>query len=211
MPDNDEKDNAYPPEYAHVGKMVREAQERIREIDQQIKNVPKDQGPAPQYNPPGFIRSRQPGSQDEKIAAFEKQKEQVKADTMEKVDKETIKADPKTATLVRDQAREGMYGNPFKGKDAAEMDALRGQSKDLETSQNYADALRQSQNPERTEKDVPEPASSTTNMEEKKPLSMSARFSQSLSYTREVEKNDKAPDKSLEKTPTKDDKDIDKD
>ncbi|PSR56628.1 hypothetical protein AHMF7605_25605 [Adhaeribacter arboris] len=210
MPNNDEKDSLFPPEYAHLDKMVREAQEQIRLIDEQIKNVPSDRGTAPQYNPPGFLRSRQMGSRDQRINDLEKQKGQVRAEVMDKVEKETINADPKTANTVRDKALAEMYSNPFEGKSAAEIKAARGEIKDLETAQNFAATLHKGDfRINQPDRDVAEPTNAPTNNEDKKSSPGSNRFSESLSYTKAIEKNDTAPDKSpnLEKGKEEIDKD----
>jgi len=202
MGDNGEnagKNNSFPPGYEHVRDMVREAQQRIKEIDEQIKNVPKDQGPSPQYNPPGFLRPKQPGNREQTIRSLEMHKDQLRADIMVRVEKETAHADTKTARVVRDNAIESVYPNPYQGKDAREMQQIKGQSKDLEASQEFADIQRKFDRlpaPAERENIVPEQQDLHQDKEQHKMFSMSDRFMQSLSYTREVEKNDNSPDKS---------------
>ncbi len=204
------KDNVFPPEYAHVGEMVREAQERIRLIDEQIKNVPKDQGPTLEYHPPGFLRSKQPGSHDQMVSQLEKQKDQIKVDIMGKVGKETGHADPTTARKVRDVARERFYPNPYKGMDAVKMTEIPNQPKDLDASQDFVDAQR-NRNPALSRTENEKDASDQPNVqpvrEGQKSFSMSSRFLQSLNYPMETEKAEKALDKSPERQKGKEDMD----
>ncbi|PSR55790.1 hypothetical protein AHMF7605_20950 [Adhaeribacter arboris] len=212
MESPDEIENAFPPEYSHVGERVREAQERIQQIEEQIKNVPSDRGTAPQYNPPVFLRPRQPGDHNQTVKSLEKQISQIKDDVMRSVDKEIVDADPQTARTVRDKTRESLYPNPYKKMDATKMEAAKSQSRDLDASQDYKDAQLNREPapdlPER-EQDAPDQANPQPTQQEKKPLSMSARFSQSLSSTKVIEKDDKAPDKTPNPEKGKEEKDKD--
>lgn len=207
----EDKDKAFPSDYKHVGKMVRETEERIQQIDKHMENVPKDSAPALRPKQPGFLQPRQPGSRDEMISRLEKEKGQVKEDAFAKVEKETINADPKTAVSVRDAARNRIFGNKFREMDAAQKQDVKPQTRDIETSQDYADSQRSGQVAPK-QKDKGEEGRAQPNVQSAKEgkgiSSMSARFSQSLNYTKASEKAEKTPDKLPQPKKDKGDKDM---
>ncbi len=135
------EESTYLADFAHVAERMRQTNERLRAIEEQIKNAPKDRGPELSYPAPGFIRSRQPGHRDQWIASLEKHRNEVKAETIAWAEEALRDTDPTSARLVRDQVREDLYPNPFKEMDAAQKQKFRGQTRDLEQTQDYMDSM----------------------------------------------------------------------
>lgn len=217
MNKKESQETVYPPEYAHIEDKVRTTQERVQQIDEQIKHVPADSKPAPKLTPLGFLQPRH-FNREEKIASLEQQKSELKGTTFSQIEHEVKNIDPKTARLVRDQSRESLYPNPFKRMDASERKSYRSMSKDVEYSQDYMDSLF-SKPEERTEKEnkIEEKAGSMSmnfslglgyTKSEVKPDretgSMSARFSQGLSYTKATEEPNPTSNTSREREMEKD-------
>lgn len=144
------KDPAYPAEYAHVEQLIKDTQEAVRQMDERIKNPPSDRGPGPHYSPPGFLRSRQPGDRAVGVDKLVAAKDTLKTERFNQVEKATQQASPEDRAQVRNQAREALFPNPYRNKTAAERDAQHGERRDLEQSQDYADALRFPPAPEPT-------------------------------------------------------------
>ncbi|MBD2704671.1 hypothetical protein IC229_28805 [Spirosoma sp. BT702] len=180
------EDKNYPAEYAHLGRKVAATKERIQQLDQQIQSVPQNSKPAPRLQPPGFTQPRY-FNRERTIGSIEQQKADLKADTFTQVEQEVREADAKTARQVRDVARESLYPNPFKRMDAKEKNSYHSKPKDMERSQDYMDTMFKAS---KTEPKKEEQTKADT-----KPISMSMRFSQSLSYSKVGEKTDKSPDR----------------
>ncbi len=134
------KDPVYPVEYAHVERLVKDTQETVRQIDERIENLAPDRGPEQHYNPPGFLRSRQPGNRDAAIDKLKETRETLKAQRFNQVEKETGDASPEIRAQVRAKAREALFPNPY--RTGAERNTPAGERRDLEQSQDYMDALR---------------------------------------------------------------------
>ncbi|UFH54789.1 hypothetical protein [Spirosoma sp. KNUC1025] len=162
----------YPADYAHLVDKVKTVQELAQQIDQQIKNVPQNSKPQPILTPIGVVQRRY-FNRERTIASLNKQKDDLKYETLAQVEQEVKEADPKTARQVRDQAREELFPNHFRRMGVQEKNTYHSQPKDIEESQNYMDAMFYApKNKREKEKETkPEP----------KPFSMSLRFSQSLS------------------------------
>ncbi|QMW01712.1 hypothetical protein [Spirosoma foliorum] len=140
MNEKEGEDEGYPPEYAHIEDKVQAAQERARQIDEQIKNVPQNSKPTLAFRPPGFTQPRY-FNRERAIASLEQQKSELKEDTFSQVEQEVREADPKAARQVRDQARETLYPNPFRQMDVEKKNTFHSKPKDLELSQNYMDSM----------------------------------------------------------------------
>ena len=191
----DKNKKNYPPEYDHIGEQVKKTQERIQQIDEQIKNVPQNSKPAPALRPPGFVQPKR-FDRERTIGNLENEKNQIKHDMLHQAEQEVRGADPKTARTVKDNARESLFPNPFLKMGVAEKNRHHDQSKDIETSQDYMDSL--------FSRDDPKPVKDTPEKQHTN-LSISALFVQNLSFTK-AEKLDPAP------TPSKEaDKAIDRD
>ncbi|WP_421825903.1 hypothetical protein [Larkinella sp.] len=134
-----DEETRFPPEYSHVEDKVRQAKEQIDRMQEQAKTVPKDAGPTLAYNTPGFLRSRQPGSHDQRIASLNKGIENLRKEVLDQVEKDIRQADPKTARTVREAALESFYPNPVKEMTAEQRADFRKAPKDIEQSQEYMD------------------------------------------------------------------------
>jgi hypothetical protein len=151
------KEPAYPEQYAHVEQLVNDTQETVRQMDARLQNLPADRGPEPHYSPPGFLRSRQPGSRDATAQQVKAAREALKADTFSRVEKDTKEASPELRAELRDKAREALFPNPYRKMTGVERDAQQGISRDIEQAQDYMDALRHT---------APEPETPTHSLEE---------------------------------------------
>ena len=227
----------YPAEYAHIEERVQSALEKIRQFDEQIKNMPNDRGPDLSYNPPGFLKSRQLGSRDQFISSLEKAKAQVKTEAWEDVEQILKDENSPSAKQIRDLAREDIYPNIYKSMDSAERQDHQGQSKDIEQSQDYMDATLESYRNRIKEKEFSNFSESKPNIEqgrdidksqelmnkliedyqqrgsskkedieqselpkeEGQTISISQRFSQSLSYSKAIEQTEKNITPSIDK------------
>ena len=204
MDQKDDKSPILPEGFEHTEERLNEAQERIQGYEEQIKNVPKDQGPRIEYKPPGYIGTKQPGTRDRTIAFLTDRRDQIKADTWEKTEADTRSADNKTGRLVRDTVREKLYPNPYRGLSREELEEHRHVSKEIEQSQDYMDAKLVAAAAERAKE--PPQETRTSSPTTKSNMSMSARFSMSLGFTKASEDPNPTPTQSPDKTP-----DIDRD
>lgn len=188
MKKDEDKPKPYPDGYEHVEKKVKETQERVGQLDQQIKNVPQNSKPALELRPPGFTKPRYFG-RERTIANLEQQKTELKTDVMKQVEQGVKDADQKTARQVRDLARESLFPNPFKRMDVEQKNKFHSRPKDIEMSQNYMDAMFSESKEEPKKEEKPEP----------KPMSMSTRFMQGLSYVRTNPTTNKSRDKDMDR------------
>jgi hypothetical protein len=131
----------YPPAYAHIEKKVRDTLEKIKQFDEQIKNIPNDRGPDLSYNPPAFIKSRQFGSRDQLISSLEKAKSQLKTDTWKAIEQELNGKNSTLAKQARDLARGQIYPNDYQTMDETQRNEQQNKTKDVEQSQDYMDAM----------------------------------------------------------------------
>lgn len=189
MERKDGQGTVYPPEYAHIEAKVRAIQERVQQLDEQIKNVPANSKPAPGLRPPGYLSPRY-FSREEKIASLEGEKAELKETIFRQIELELKNADPKVAREVKDTAREELYPNPVRQMSKQEKEQYRGIDKDIQQSQNLMDSLFTAKQKEVVKDDF----ESQKETLKKEVTSMSLRFSQGLSYNRASEKTDKLPD-----------------
>ena len=192
-----EEAKAFPPGYEEVETMVRQAEDRIRQIKEQIAKVPPDQ-PAPAYRPPGFLSTRQPGSQQRLIAGWESQKAQVRADAMHQVDQATTDADPTVREEVMQTATHRLSGREKDADAERQQQAITGKARDLNASQEWAMKKLDQRSAPEGQATAPEVSSAPTPNEQAAPPSMSLRFSQTLSYTKHTQTADKTPEKAPE-------------
>lgn len=89
--------------------------------------------------------------------------------------------------LKTQPGREPLYPNPFKQPDKEQQSAFHSQTKDLEQSQDLMTTMRS------VSTETPKKENELTT--ENKPMSMSERFSQSLSYTKSAEKTSQSPER----------------
>lgn len=202
MDQNDEKNPSFPEGYAHVEARLNETIELLQQIDRQIETVPQDSGPVPTLNPPGTVNSQQPGSRDRKISFLKDQKDRIKADTWEKTEAETQNGDNRTIRVVRDTVREELFPNRFRRMDKGERIQEKAKDNDLDTWQDIMDAEIVDSAAGRNA--VPEQHKPAPEHTDKADMSMSARFSLSLGYTRMSEKAEKSLNPSPDRQPDKD-------
>lgn len=196
MSQNDDTKSRFPEGYEHTEARLAETTERIQALDEQIKNMPKDRGPDLTLRPPGFLRSRQPGTRDQAVSFAKQQIETLKTDTLAKTEQDTRNWDNKDGRVVRDTVREGLFPNPFRAMSKAELAQEQTVSRDIEKSQDYMDAkLVQAA---AQQKVVSKEISPTPDKKEQDRMSMSARFSTSLGYTQSSKNVGHTPDKEPE-------------
>lgn len=190
MSQNDDTKSSFPESYEHTEARLAETTERIQALDEQIKNMPQDRGPDLTLSPRGFLRSRQPGSRDQAVTFANQQIDTLKTDTWAKTEQDTRNGDNKYGRVVRDTVREGLFPNPFRGMSKEELAQEQTAPKDIERSQNYMDAklVRAVAN----RNDVSTVTSPTPDKKEHDGISMSARFSMSLGYTKATENRERA-------------------
>ncbi|ADB38001.1 hypothetical protein [Spirosoma linguale] len=203
MEENDKSGNDLPEGFDHVAERLQNTTQRLREIDKQIDNLPKDRGLSLEYRPPYFV-GQKPGVQQRTIAALKEMQHQLKTDTLDKTEADTRNVDQKDGRVVRDQVREKLFPNPYREFNREDLLADKHTIKEIEQSQDYMDAQLVAKAAERN-KAVVKTEKALPNKSEKDSPSVSPRFSLSLSYTKATSKDDSTPSK----TPNKG-KDIDR-
>jgi hypothetical protein len=193
----DDENGKYPAGYTSIGQRVDATIQRIRGIDQQMENVPKDSKPAFELHPPGVRRPfNPPGQQARRLEYLQSEREKTFTDAWKQIEKETPVAKGKEATVARDTARQALFPNPYRHLNKEGLSTERLQSRDLEKSQDYMDAVRIAKAAERAMTAQEEQPVLPAN-EEKKPMSLSERYSQKLDrhikQGREMVKPDPTP------------------
>jgi hypothetical protein len=197
MATSDDENVKYPAGYTSIGQRVDATIQRVKGIDRQMENVPKDSKPTLELHPPGFRRPfNPPGQQARRLEYLEREREQTLTDAWKQIEKETPVAKDKEAGVARDTARQALFPNPYRNLNKERLSAERPQSKDLEKSQDYADAARIAKAAEPVMTPQQEQPVSPAN-EEKKLMSLSERYSQKLDrhikQGREMVKSDPTP------------------
>ena len=182
----DETKAIFPAGYEHVEERLNDTIKHVQQLEDQIKNIPKEQGPTVKYNPPYSIGRVMPGTADRTRAYLRGREYDTKMDMLSETEDATRNAGGKTGRVVRDIVREKLFPSPYRQVSQADRLSDRGTLKDIEQSQDYMDAELVVRAAER--KDAPKPEKSV-----KSEMSMSARFSHSLGYTRATEKIEKSP------------------
>ncbi|PMD95706.1 hypothetical protein BWI97_13990 [Siphonobacter sp. BAB-5405] len=191
-PEDPSKEHAFPAGFEFIEEMAKEAREKIKVLDKQLDRTPREmdtpQSPVPRYNPPGFLKPVKPINPAHVVYDLEKKKETIEADVNKRVEHliEKFDLDDETAKQLRQATLHTLHPNPFEGKSKKEMEMLSKVKKDINYSQDYM--IQRKRNFQQEEKEKPsfirEEAS-----KEKKPFSISLRFTQSLSYTKVQESN----------------------
>ncbi|RYZ84992.1 MAG: hypothetical protein EOP04_16875 [Proteobacteria bacterium] len=197
-----DNEGQFPEGYEHVRERLDETTQHLKQIDEQIKNIPKDQGPTLKYNPPNFVGRVIPGSRARSIAALEAKQSQIKADTLAKTEADTRNGDNRSGRVIRDTVRETLYPNPYRTLTKEERREEKSTIKEIEQSQDYMDAELVARAAER--KTAQKETVSKPEDKGKESLSMSARFSLSLGYTKASEKSDRPPTPTRDRVPDKD-------
>lgn len=197
----EDKEGTFPEGYEHVEERLNDATGRVQQIDEQIKNIPKEQGPTLRYDPPYGVGRVVPGTRDKTRTALKDMQHEIKMDTLSRTEADT-RTDNKTGRVVRDTVREKLFPNPYRQISKEDRLDDRGTPKDIERSQDFMDAELVARAAER--KAAVQPQKETPEKQEKTDLSMSARFSMSLSYTKATEKSDRAPAPSCDRQQDRD-------
>jgi hypothetical protein len=124
------------------------------------------------------------------IANLNQEIEGIKTNTLSAVEKRTKNIDPKISKGMREKTLNELYPNSFESMDKKEMSEQKGKPRELEASQDFVDAQRKAQKKMGAEKE--NMAGKGAESQKEKPMSMSARFSQSLGYTKTLNEAEKA-------------------
>ena len=193
----------FPEHMEYIEEMVTEARKKTELIDKQLDRTPrefKEPDPyVPRYNPPGFLKPAKQNNPVNVVYNLEKQKADIEIGLNARIEREigALDLDEATANQLREATFHRMNPNAFEGKSDREMEGLQKAPKDMNYSQDY---MRQLQTNFRAkgagEKSTPQAPQAAIKKEEKV-FSMSARFTQSLSYTKVQESSapGKLPDK----------------
>ncbi|RYC66943.1 hypothetical protein [Spirosoma sordidisoli] len=186
-------DNApqLPEGYEHVEVRLNETLHKVEQIDNQLKNIPKERGPKPQYNPPHYVGGLVPGQRDKMRIALEEKQYQLKMDTLSKTEVDTSESMGQDGRVVRDTVREKLFPNPYRQMSLQDLEQERHTVKEIEQSQDYMDAKLVERAAQRNT--MPQPDKPVTSKLDKS--EMSARFSMSLAFTKATDKNGGPADK----------------
>lgn len=195
------------PEEQEVNRLINESKEKIAAMEQQINNLPRDQGPAPRYNLPGGPQPHDPGKnaelKQELQSAIYKEKDGLAAN----VDKTLSDAPAAIKEKGQRNLSDFLYGKDKQQEKSAEKqinpsqefamklrysreqthkipDHERAQRKDLDASQDFAQKLRFKAKEDRSasmaKKEDGQPAKNGQDGKS----SMSTQFSQKLGFTK---------------------------
>lgn len=196
MSNTDDKEQKFPEGFEHVNDRLNETTQHLKQIDDQIRNIPKEKGPTLEYHPPYFTGRVMPGSRDQTRVALQDRQHEIKIDALAQTEAETRNADGKAGRIVRDQVRESLFPNPYRQISLEDRLNDRYTVKDVEQSQDYMDAELVAKAAERKAiSKEPQSKAENKNMDS---MSMSARFTQTLSYTKASQKSD------VSRSPTRD-------
>lgn len=191
----DKEEYPFPEGYEYIGDIVSEARTKIEYIDKQLDRTPrtfeKPKPFVPRYNPPGFLQPARPTNPMNVIYDLEQQKTAIERQVNWRVERtiEAHRLDEQTAGQLREATFNRLHPNPFDGKSELEMKWIRKQEKDINYSQEYMRWYLSKARAEKAEKVAtktePEPAVEKEQpAKPTQPFSISARFTQSLSYTK---------------------------
>ncbi|MCF0075240.1 hypothetical protein LZD49_32455 [Dyadobacter sp. CY261] len=214
MDSKDSRKEHYPfPEHMeYIEEMVTEARKKTELIDKELDRTPrefKEPDPyVPRYNPPGFLKPAKQNNPVNVVYNLEKQKADIESGLNKRIEREidAIGLDEATANQLREATFHKMNPNAFEGKSDKEMDGLRQTPKDMNYSQDYMRQLTTNFRAKENEEKATPAAPEETVRKEEKTFSMSARFTQSLSYAKAQEQKSPEPGKLPDKgnsTPSK--------
>ncbi|WP_138477130.1 hypothetical protein [Dyadobacter bucti] len=178
------KEEPYPEGYEHVQKIVGDTRETLRRLDEKYKYPPKERGPQPRNVPKGEVAEPKPVSgEDVRQEQLKIEKDKVQQKAWKDIEDATKGGDPALDEKARNISRERLFPNEFKKLDRDAVDNERPKEKDLEVSQDFADAQLRGTNEKPPVKEEGTMSQSENKSDVRgKTSSMSARFSQSLSY-----------------------------
>jgi hypothetical protein len=187
----DEEKPVFPAGYEHVEERLNDTMAHVQQIEDQIKNIPKEQGARIIYTPPEMTGRVVPGTRDRTRLFLKDRQHESKMDALTKTEEATRDADGQTGRVVRDLVREKLFPNPYRQVSQEDRLDAKGEHKDIEQSQDYMDAELVARAAERME--AMKPDKPAPEKQEKTDMSMSARFSLSLGYTKAKENIEKSP------------------
>jgi len=187
MAQDDKKDTEYqfPEGYEYFKDIADDAARQSKELDERIKNIPTEDIRQTRhrlvFNPPRMAQAEQRWDKRDSKENLEDQKKQIETNLMKRIDRDMKQndVDLETSGQVRLAAIEVLHPNPFKDKTKEEMDKIKGMDKDPQHSQDF---MRKLLSDERKKEREPEKVK--TESKQRTEISMSARFSQTLSYTK---------------------------
>lgn len=191
-----------PAGFEHVEERLNNTTGHVQQLQDQINNIPKEQGPTIKYAPPYSIGRVIPGTRDRARAFLKDRQHEIKMDTLSKIDEATRDADSQTGRVVRDTVREKLFPNPYRQVNRDDRLEDKDTLKDIEQSQDYMDAELVARAAER--KEIVKPEKPTPEKQEKTEMSMSARFSLSLRYTKVKGNIEQSPVPVRDRQPDKD-------
>ena len=198
MAQDDKKDAEYqfPEGYEYMKDMADEAARQSKALDERIKNIPSEDIRQTrhrlQYHPPGMAKAQQAYDKRDNKENLEEQKKQIETDLMKRIDRDLTQndVDPQTAAQVKSAAIETIHPNPFKDKTKEEMAKIKGMEKDPQHSQDFMRKLLDDQHKKGKEAETVK-----TESKQQTEMSMSARFNQTLGYTKYTEKTQQVMEK----------------
>ena len=198
---------AFPEGYDYINEIIAPSLQRSDEINRQLAEYSKaSQAPAKPYTlelrPPGTVGNRPSTNWAYRMEKLTEEKSQVEANMTRQVDwqMQMTSADEATKAQVREAMDRRLYPNPYEGMSEKEAHKAGKQPKDPEQSQDWMrDRLVRFRNPSSKEKEENPLDDSQKIMlgqmesvrkkeagekpKESSTMSMSARFSQGLSYS----------------------------
>ena len=199
--EDDRERMGFPEGYEHLEGMTRAAANRARELDERIKNIPVEEPrqfhQRLQYHPAALQKASRTYANRESREMLEEMKAENENELMQQVTPYLIHAEPEELADIKLTIQEQLHPNPFKGMTSAQLDKAKGMTKDFQHSQDFMRArLDQFRAGQRNspEPDRPETGKSKTEPDkQKETMSMSARFTQTLTYSRIREKTPDTP------------------
>lgn len=197
MSTTDDKSTQLPEGFEHVEHRLNDTLNQVKQIEDQLNNIPKERGPKLEYKPPHYVGRIVPGSRDKMRIALQEKQHELKMEALSKTEADTRDKDVKSGRVVRDTVREKLFPNPYRQMSPEDREQQRHTLKEIEQSQDYMDAKLVERSAQRELSQQPDKAVPTG--QNKTDMSMSARFSMSLSFTKAAEKTNSPSSKSRER------------
>lgn len=197
MSTKDDKSTQLPEGFEHVEQRLNDTLNQVKQLEGQINNIPKERGPKLEYKPPHYVGRIVPGSRDKMRIALQEKQHELKMEALSKTEADTRDKDVRSGRIVRDTVREKLFPNPYRQMSPEDREQQRHALKEIEQSQDYMDAKLVERNVQRDTPSQPDKAVSTS--QNKTDMSISARFSMSLSFTKAADKTNSPSSKSPER------------
>ncbi len=131
-------ENAFrlPEEFAVLDQDISALTQTLNEIDDRIDNLPPDRGYRHEYTPPGAIR-RPDMTRDYRRQGLERQKDILKQEMLERVDRDLTHADEGTKVEVTEKADIRIHNHKFMALSVNQFNNLVTAEKSLNNTQEY--------------------------------------------------------------------------